>query len=46
VAGVEVGLEEGLGAPAVRARILATYLAGSQYITWLSFSDVLRRMAG
>ena len=46
MAGVEVDLEEGRGGPAVSARILATYLAGSQYMTWLSFSDVLTRMAG
>ena len=30
----------------LRVRSFATYLAGSQYITWLSLSDVLTSMAG
>src|SRR5262245_40532846 len=29
-----------------RVRSLATYFAGSQYMTWLSWSDVLTRIAG
>jgi hypothetical protein len=34
------------GWPSFSARSLATHLAGSQYMTWLSFSAVRTRMFG
>lgn len=34
------------GAPALSARVLATSLAGTHYMTWLSFSDALTRVGG
>ena len=47
VAGRHVDLEQQRRARAVfSARSLATHLAGSQYITWLSLSEVRTRMAG
>ena len=41
-----VDLEEQRVPSVLSVRSLATYLAGSQYITWLSLSEVLTRIAG